>query len=197
MIFIQKLLVQIVNKPRLPREDHYLTFGSLFSALFLHKFPKEIPSRTHCKKCIDFPVPPAGFNLPNSSWTGIIKLLLAKESLVSNIPTADGKPFFTVRIRVWIIMKVVVSHQNSNIFSCSRPNFSVFPRFLFFYRPSECRRSLKSRIFMIFPAKYSNWSRAFLSLNPRPWGWRSAWVWPCLGSFYPACSGSTCSQGSR
>jgi hypothetical protein len=74
--------------------------------------------------------------------------------------------------------------------------FQRIPTCSFLHMPAEFRHSLKSRKFLIFPAKYSNWPRAFLSLN-RPRGWRSAWGWPCLGCFYQACSGSTCSQGSR
>ncbi len=40
----------------------------------------------------DFPVPSRDVtNQPNSLWTGIIKLFLAWESLVSDIPAGDGK----------------------------------------------------------------------------------------------------------
>ncbi len=39
------------------------------------------------------------------------------------------------RIRVWFILKSRRSHPNSNIFSRSRPNFSVFPRVIFFTCP--------------------------------------------------------------
>jgi hypothetical protein len=39
----------------------------------------------HCKKRL------AGFHLPNSPCTGIIKSFLSNESLVSDIPAEDGK----------------------------------------------------------------------------------------------------------
>ncbi len=43
------------------------------------------------KKVNEFPVPQAGCHLPNSSWTGIIKLFPSRDSLVSDIPPGDGK----------------------------------------------------------------------------------------------------------
>ncbi len=43
------------------------------------------------KKVIVFPHPQPGCHWPNSPWPGIIKLIPARESLVSDIPTGDGK----------------------------------------------------------------------------------------------------------
>ncbi len=43
------------------------------------------------KKVYRFTSPQRGFHLPNSPWAGIIKLLPARERLVSDIPAGDGK----------------------------------------------------------------------------------------------------------
>jgi hypothetical protein len=51
------------------------------------------------KKVINFPVP-AGMSLTNSPLSGIIKVFLARKSLVSDIPTGDGK----------IVLKYPVPH---------------------------------------------------------------------------------------
>ncbi len=45
----------------------------------------------HCKKSLRFYRPQPGCHLPNSPWTGIIKLFLSRESLVSDIPLKTGK----------------------------------------------------------------------------------------------------------
>ncbi len=58
----------------------------------------------HCKKSKRFSRLQPGFgHLPNSTWPGIIKIFLARERLVSDIPDGDGKidnllltvPFYT------------------------------------------------------------------------------------------------------
>jgi hypothetical protein len=43
------------------------------------------------KKGLRFSRPQPGCHFPNSPWPGIIKLFLARESLVSEIPAGDGK----------------------------------------------------------------------------------------------------------
>ncbi len=43
------------------------------------------------KKVRGFPGLQPGCHLPNSPWPGIIKLFPPRESLVSDIPTGDGK----------------------------------------------------------------------------------------------------------
>jgi hypothetical protein len=52
-------------------------------------------SRTHStctvKKGLPFSCPQPGCHLPNSPWTGIIKLFPSRESLVSDIQAGDGK----------------------------------------------------------------------------------------------------------
>jgi hypothetical protein len=45
----------------------------------------------HCKKNYRFSRPQMGYYLPNSPWPVIIKLFLASESLLSDIPAGDGK----------------------------------------------------------------------------------------------------------
>ncbi len=48
-----------------------------------------------------FSRPQPGCHLPNSPWSGIIKLFPARESLVSDIPAGDGKNcniFYSVRL---------------------------------------------------------------------------------------------------
>ncbi len=43
------------------------------------------------KKVSDFPLPQPGCHWPNSPWAGIIKIFLARKSLVSDIRAGDGK----------------------------------------------------------------------------------------------------------
>jgi hypothetical protein len=43
------------------------------------------------KKDVDFPVPIRDVTDQTPSWTGIIKLLQPRESLISDIPAGDGK----------------------------------------------------------------------------------------------------------
>jgi hypothetical protein len=63
-------------------------------------YPNFFAVKVHCKKGWQFSRPQPGCHLlvPNSSWLGILKLFLARESLVSDIPARDGKiaNFFTV-----------------------------------------------------------------------------------------------------
>ncbi len=47
--------------------------------------------KLHCKKGWPFSRPQPGCHLPNSPWSGKIKLFPARESLVSDIPAVDGK----------------------------------------------------------------------------------------------------------
>ncbi len=51
-----------------------------------------------------FPSPVPGCHLPNSPWSGIIKLFPTRESLVSYIPAGDGKMadvFYSVGAFFW------------------------------------------------------------------------------------------------
>ncbi len=57
----------------------------------------------HCKKRLTICPSPAGISLTKLSL-GIVKLFLARERLVSDIPAGDGKliTFFTVRARILV-----------------------------------------------------------------------------------------------
>ncbi len=44
----------------------------------------------HCKKSKRFSRPQLGCHLPNSPWPGIIKIIPARECLISDIPAEDG-----------------------------------------------------------------------------------------------------------
>ncbi len=68
----------------------------LFLTLF-HWIQSSYDTYTLCreyytvKKVSDFPVYSWDVTYPNSPWPGVIKLFLARESLVSDIPAGDVK----------------------------------------------------------------------------------------------------------
>jgi hypothetical protein len=71
----------------------------LFSALLVNVIYKSLLNPYTVKKDKWFSRPQPGCHLPNSPSPGIIKLLPARDSLVSDIPAGDGKTaniFFTV-----------------------------------------------------------------------------------------------------
>jgi hypothetical protein len=59
----------------------------------------------HCKKGYRFSRLQSGCHKPNSPWQGIIEIFLTRESLVSDIPSGDGKKanFFLQCIRYIIL----------------------------------------------------------------------------------------------
>jgi hypothetical protein len=67
-------------------QGEHVTFN-VMSAIF------QLLMHPHCKKGYRFSRPQPGCHLPNSPWPEIIKIFLARESLVSDIPDGDGKIF--------------------------------------------------------------------------------------------------------
>jgi hypothetical protein len=72
-------------------------FKEIFPGIFISVSPKT--GLYTVKKGNPFSCPQPGCHFPNSPWARIIKLLLVRESLVSDIQAGDGKTanlFFTV-----------------------------------------------------------------------------------------------------
>jgi hypothetical protein len=68
----------------------------------------------HCKKGKRFSRPQPGCHQPNSPWPGIVKLLPAEESLVSDIPAGDGEiGNLFLQCTLYIICNFYIRKQNA------------------------------------------------------------------------------------